>query len=439
MSAAPGKPKPLMTLTPDQRRANKLIAGPAQHVCVYGGSRSGKTFVICRAILERARRYPRSRHLIGRLRLNHVVNSIGRDTLPKVASLHMPGERLDVDKTNWIFRLENGSEVYLAGLDSKDRTEKILGLEFGTIYLNECSQIGYNSVLMVRSRLAQRIQGLKPRMLYDLNPSSKKSWIYKEFIEHVNPVDGSPYDPSQWVSMQINPEGNRENIAEGYLQTLESMPLRERRRFLMGEFSDDDEVTLWSADMFQRVARVDDIEELVVAVDPSGSAGGDEAGIVASGRKGNEYYVLRDRSLKGTPERWAREAVRLYDEMQADRIVVERNFGGDMCRSTLTMVAREMHRAGERPTDHVALEDVVASRGKVLRAEPVSALYEAGQVYHVGKLNDLEDECCSFTSTWRRGEHDSPNRVDALVFSISHLMRRAPTARRMVFGTLRRS
>ena len=377
--------------------------------------------------------------MIARLRLNHVVNSIGRDTLPKVASLHMPGERLHADKTNWIFSLDNGSQIYLAGLDSKDRTEKILGLEFGTIYLNECSQIGYNAVTMVRSRLAQRIPGMRPRMLYDLNPASKKSWVYKEFIEHVNPVDGAAYDPLQWASMQINPDGNRENIADGYLEMLESMPLRERRRFLLGEFSDDEEVTLWSSDLFQRVERVDDVEELVVAVDPSGSDRGDEAGIVAAGRVGSSYYVLRDRSMKATPERWAREAVSLYDTLQADRIVVERNFGGDMCRSTLVMVAREMHRAGERPTDHVAIEDVVASRGKVLRAEPVSALYESGQVYHVGKLNDLEDECCSFTSTWRRGADASPNRVDALVFAVSHLMRRAPTTRRMVFGTLRRS
>ena len=130
-----------MKLTPKQTEANKLLAGSATHIMLFGGSRSGKTFVLVRAVCLRAIKAPSSRHAIVRFRFNAVKNSIVMDTFPKVMALCFPGVKYELNKSDWYARFPNGSEVWFAGLDDKERTEKILGMEFVTIYSNECSQI----------------------------------------------------------------------------------------------------------------------------------------------------------------------------------------------------------------------------------------------------------------------------------------------------------
>ena len=131
-------PKPTCVLTARQIEANELLGGSAKHICLVGGARSGKTFLLVRAVFVRALKAPGSRHLIARLRKNHVVASIGRDTLPKVVELCFPG-LFKLDQSEWFLTLPNKSEIWLGGLDDKERVEKILGTEFATIYLNECS------------------------------------------------------------------------------------------------------------------------------------------------------------------------------------------------------------------------------------------------------------------------------------------------------------
>jgi len=148
--------KPTCILTARQIEANDLLGGEAKHICLVGGARSGKTFLLVRAVLMRALRERGSRHLIARLRKNHVVASIGRDTLPKVFELCFPGVPYKLDQSESFLTLPNKSAIWLGGLDDKKRVEKILGTEFSTIYLNECSQIPLASVDTVRTRLAQK-------------------------------------------------------------------------------------------------------------------------------------------------------------------------------------------------------------------------------------------------------------------------------------------
>lgn len=157
-----------------------------------------------------------------------------------------------------------------------------------------------------------------------------------------------------------------------------------------------------------RVGAAPTLTRIVVGVDPSG--GGDAIGIIAAGLGADgRAYVLEDRTAPGAkgPAFWAREACALYRARMADRIVAERNFGGDMVESTLKVAD---------PT--AAVRMVTASRGKAVRAEPVSALYEAGKVVHVGTFGDLETEMTS----WVPGDPDSPNRVDALVWALTDLL-----------------
>lgn len=156
---------------------------------------------------------------------------------------------------------------------------------------------------------------------------------------------------------------------------------------------------------------------VVVGCDPSGGA--NEIGIVGAGRiispcpcggedeHGAHFAVLDDRSLVASPERWGRTTIDLYDELEGDRVIAERNFGGDMVESTIRVAD---------PT--VPVKVITASRGKTQRAEPISALYEQNRVHHVGVFAELETE---YTS-WVPGDDWSPNRLDAGVWALTELL-----------------
>ena len=165
-----------------QEEAQRVLASEATHIMLFGGSRSGKTFLLVRNVVLRALKAPNSRHAILRFRFNAIKSSVVMDTFPKVMQIAFPGVTFTLSKTDWFAKFSNGSEIWFAGLDDKERTEKILGMEFATIYLNECSQIPWGSVGIAVTRLAQKatqvIQGrdekpLRPRMYYDCNPPSK--------------------------------------------------------------------------------------------------------------------------------------------------------------------------------------------------------------------------------------------------------------------------
>lgn len=225
---------------------------------------------------------------------------------------------------------------------------------------------------------------------------------------------------------------NRENLSEVfYREVIEpKVGTRLGRQEIDAELLDDVPGALWWRSLFDdhRVARAPELVRIVVAVDPSGTRGesddGDSIGIVVAGLGvDGRGYVLADRSCKLSPAGWGRRAVDAYYEFAADRIIAERNFGGAMVEHVI------------RTTDpKVSYREVVASRGKVARAEPVSGLYEQGKVSHVGALSALEDQMCAMAPDGYLGE-GSPDRADALVWALTELMlerRSQPTA---AFGT----
>ncbi len=142
-----------------------------------------------------------------------------------------------------------------------------------------------------------------------------------------------------------------------------------------------------------------------------GDGGGDDIGIVVAGIGVDGHgYILEDATCQMSPEGWGRRAVDLYHRYRADRIIGERNFGGDMVRFTVLTADKS-----------ASFKEVVASRGKAVRAEPISALYEQGRVHHVGELPDLEDQMCNFTASGYVGD-GSPDRADAMVWALAELM-----------------
>lgn len=421
-----------MKLTAKQREANALLQTPAKHILLEGGSRSGKTALFVRAICTRAIKAPKSRHAILRFRFKHAKESIGLDTLPTIMSRCFPGVPYDLNKSDWYATLPNRSEIWIGGLDDKERTEKILGKEFATIFLNEVSQIPWASRNLAITRLAQNceyeLEGQKRRlalkMYYDCNPPSKTHWSYQVFHLHRDPDTKRQLpDPSNYACMRINPEDNRENLPLDYLAELANLPARMRKRFLSGEYGDVAPGALWTDEIFDRwrvtEGEIPDLQRIIVAVDPSGSddednAENDEIGIMVGGlgTDGNGY-LLEDLTIKAGPKVWGGVATQAFDRHDADVIVGEKNYGGAMVGYVIDTQPKVNGR--KRP-----FKLVTASRGKAVRAEPISALHEQGKIRLVGNFPALEDELCGFTDHGYTGTK-SPNRADAFVWLFSEL------------------
>jgi len=416
---------PTFNLTAAQDDAMDCITSLATHVGLGGGSRSGKTFLLVRTIILRALKEPGSRHAMFRFRFNSIKASIIYDTLPKVMELCFPGlmERCELNKTDWFLRFPHGSEIWFGGLDDKERTEKVLGQEYATVYFNECSQIPYSSVILALTRLAQKTDTLRTKAYYDFNPPSKQHWTYKRFIKKVNPDTNQPEPRANNYEFRlINPADNVENLDPEYLDMLDSLPEKARNRFLLGKFADDTDGALWTVDTFAKHRRLGRAEEkipdflrIVVAIDPSGCAGpedlrSDEIGIVvtALGTDGHGY-LLEDLSGRYAPNEWGKVATDAYVRHSADRIVAEKNYGGAMVESVV--------RASNPAVSYV---DVTASRGKVVRAEPISALYELGKIHHIGYFPDIEDQLCGMSVSGYTGLR-SPDRADALIWGFTDL------------------
>ena len=231
-------------------------------------------------------------------------------------------------------------------------------------------------------------------------------------------------DPTVHVT-RGNTLENLENLAASFIVAVRKKyeGTRLGRQELNAEILDDVPGALWSRAIIERAGlrrpegavNLDQFIRIVVAVDPAVTSeeGSDETGIVVVGlRRDDRAVVLEDASGRMTPTEWATTAVRLYKLYGADRIVAEVNNGGDMVETTIRMV-----------DGNVSYKGVHASRGKVTRAEPVSALYEQGRVFHLGSFAELEDQMSQFTRDFdKKTMGYSPDRVDALVWGITEIM-----------------
>lgn len=301
----------------------------------------------------------------------------------------------------------NGAVAYCY---SAQEPERLRGPQHDAAWADELAAWTRPQAVWDQLQLGLRL-GDDPKATITTTP--KPLALIRQLVEDPNCVvtRGSTYD-------------NSDNLAPAFVSRIISRyeGTRLGRQELHAEILTDVPGALWTFDTLLacRIAAAPDLQRVVVAVDPSGSSGADEGdaqGIVVAGLGvDGRGYVLADRTCRLSPEGWGRRAVEAFDAFGADRIVAERNFGGDMVRFTLQAV---------RPMVPVSL--VTASRGKVVRAEPVSALYEQGRVSHVAPadgenpLAELEDEMRQATPSGYVGP-SSPNRLDALVWALTELM-----------------
>lgn len=291
--------------------------------------------------------------------------------------------------------LTNGSRIKLF---SGEEPERLRGPQHHGGWFDELAAFKYPEA-WDQYQFGLRL-GEFPQTIVTTTPKPIK--IIKELIkqDNVRVVRGSTFD-------------NAANLAESALAQyrLRYENTRLGRQELYGEILDNVDGALWTRKLIDD-ARVDNAPPLVrvvVAIDPAvtANATSDETGIVAAGIASNgDYYILDDKSIRTTPDAWARVAVELYHKHKADKIVAETNNGGDMVILLLKQVDAS-----------IATKKVTATRGKQLRAEPISSLYEQGKVHHVGYFSELETQMCE----WTPQSTESPDRLDALVWALTEL------------------
>ena len=227
-------------------------SSPITKLLLSGGSRSGKSFKAVEKLISRAVLYPGSRHLIARQTYNSLKTAMMRDTVPTVLKIKYPVlyKVWMGDGMNWgdsIFTLPNGSQILFRGIGNEKDVEKLLGTEFSTMLFDECSEINFLSIQKLRTRLAQKVKHYKEDktcklMEVDiLNPTTKSHWTYKEYFEHVNPLDPEiTLDASEMRAVSLNPIDNIENIEEDYIEkVLLKLPKSDQLRFLYGQYGNE--------------------------------------------------------------------------------------------------------------------------------------------------------------------------------------------------------
>jgi len=298
----------------------------------------------------------------------------------------------------------------LAIIYSGDEPDQLRGPQHMKSWVDELSKFKYPQEAWDNLMFGLRI-GDKPQAVVTTTPRPIK--VIKDLVKDARTGE----NPNGRVAVtRGHTLENRDYLAPDFLKYIMEKyeGTRLGRQELAGEILDDNPGALWKRSRIDdlRVRKHPDLSRVVVAIDPEATASADsaETGIIAAGVAtvdGKIHgYILDDLTIKASPSGWASAAVTGYFKHDADRIIGEVNNGGDMVEHTIRTV-----------DESVPYKAVHASRGKQVRAEPVSALYEQGLIHHVGFFPELEDQLCD----WEPGGK-SPDRLDALVWAITELM-----------------
>jgi len=282
---------------------------------------------------------------------------------------------------------------------SASEPDRLRGVQFHRVWCDELASWRYREAfdnLMMALRL-----GESPKCIITTTP--RPTELIKELAvrSDTKVIKGNTFE-------------NMDNLAPSAIKMLKERyeGTRLGRQELYAEILEDVEGALFHSTNIEesRIEVTPDMQRIVVSCDPAvtNNAQSDETGIIVAGRGvDNHFYILEDKSGVFSPDVWIKRAIELYYKFDADRIVCEVNNGGDLIEKLL------------RVQDcNVPYSSVRATRGKMLRAEPISALYEQGKVHHVGYFKELEEQMCSYTPDTVK----SPDRLDALVWGISSLM-----------------
>tara|TARA_Y100000004_G_scaffold194027_1_gene257755 strand:+ start:1079 stop:2119 length:1041 start_codon:yes stop_codon:yes gene_type:complete len=291
----------------------------------------------------------------------------------------------------------NGSKI--VGFPAQE-PDRLRGVQFHRAWCDELASWRY-SESFDNLQMALRL-GDNPKTIITTTPRPTK--LIKSIVKRKDTkvIKGSTFE-------------NEKNLAPSAIAMLKERyhGTRIGRQELFAEILEDVEGALFNVDLIERnrVKELPQMKRIVVAIDPavtSNQETSDETGIIVAGRgEDDKFYIINDSSQISSPDQWISKAISLYYQYECDRIVAEVNNGGDLIERLL------------RTKDtHVSYNSVRATRGKYVRAEPISALYEQNKVHHLGYFKDLEEQMCQFTGNNVKSHDD---RVDALVWALTSL------------------
>jgi len=292
----------------------------------------------------------------------------------------------------------NGAQ---AQVFSARRPDNLRGPQFDAAWCDELAKWQYDRACWDMLQFGLRL-GKQPRQVVTTTPRPTR--LIKQLMA----------DPNCHVT-RSSTRANRAHLAPGFVEELLRRydGTRLGRQEIEAELVEDIVGALWTQELIarHRIATAPPLQRIVVAIDPPAMSGAkaDACGICVVGRDVLDHaYVLADETVQGLrPAAWARKVVSVYRAHSADRLVAEINQGGDLVREVVLREAPEL-----------AYRAVRATRGKLVRAEPVAALYERGLVHHVGTHKQLEQELCRYDGNAKK----SPDRLDALVWGLTDLM-----------------
>jgi PBSX family phage terminase large subunit len=383
-------------------RVFKPLLGPSRYKGAYGGRGSAKSHFFADLAIDNLVQNPTHRGVCVREIQKSLKESAKRLLEDKIQT-HKVGHLFNIMHDR--IETTQGGVIIFQGM--QDHTaESIKSLEgFDWAWCEEAQTMTSKSLELLRPTIR------KPgsELWFSWNPRLASDAVDK-FFRSDSPPPGAVciranHSDNPWFPKELKAELNFDKTHR---------PDRYGHVWL-GEYEPQAVGAIWTMrdiDEYRVQEQPNDLKRIVIGVDPaiSSKENADEHGIVACGvAESGHGYVLEDASTKGTPEKWGRRAIALFDYYQADAIVIEKNQGGEMCQHVIDSI---------RPGIPVVL--VHASRGKHVRAEPVSALYALGRIHHVKNSPQLEAQMCQVTAQGYEGE-GSPDRVDALVWAMTEL------------------
>lgn len=424
-----GRPHPGMD-TPHARTAQTPPDGDWSTWIVRGGRGTGKSRTGAEWLADRIIKYPRTRNgtatewLVASETIQDTREVCVQGPSGLLTTFERHGYDVTYNQSLGVIKCRDGQKIHLRGGDDND-----LGRSLNTAggWLDEIgtwrrATAAYNEGYALTLR--QQLPGDHPRSILTTTP---KIGYGAELLRDLQTRPSTVLTTGSTMD-------NAHNLDEIFLQQIRAnYPVGSRlyRQEILGEILEDVLGAVWTAALIEQYRIIDQarIEQIlsqlsatVVAVDPSGSATGqgDDTGIIYAGRVGpvtaGQYYPIADHSVNMNPEGWARVAIAAWWSHQADAIVYESNFAADMTPTIINQVARQMLNAGEIDRMPQVLK-VTAHRGedKASRALPTEAMYQLGQVHHLGHFPELEDQM----TTWIPDSgKKSPDRLDALVWAL---------------------
>ena len=379
---------------------------------LYGGRAGSKSFTSSIYLANRLIN-GKGNLLYCRQYMVNVNTTIIPEFIQKIQLLNL-GHLLKVNKDN-ITCLSNGNQLWFKGLESSEGTAEagLKGIKsLACVLIDEFQEVKEENFDRLIGTV--RDKGLNLKIICCLNPTHVNTWQYNRFFKGVDYnfsgiIDNKLYVYSSYLD-------SKQYLAESYINEIENLkiidPVKYENQYL-GKWLNEIDNPLLSKNLLDLALEKNDIndyDKIVVAIDPAVSTNknSDNTGIAVCGKKDKDYYILHCEEKKYTPKEWAQRAFELYKQYDADIIVIEVNQGGEMCEQTLRQVCGNF----------IKIDKVRATKNKVIRFEPIKALYEQQLVHHKGRFIDLEYQLLTYSGSLK---DKSPNSVDSMVWGITYL------------------